>query len=142
MMISREVYSMNYDAVATMDQRAGRCEMDSHADTCVAGANCTVLEYTGRFATVEAAMVAATVVAEEAAAGGGRAPSWRGNRRGCDPPQPAAAEAAEDSHCPAAPGVPLRRGPAQRGVLSLRLITCEGQLWPAQVAAQLAENLH
>jgi hypothetical protein len=54
MMISREVYSMNYDAVATMDQRAGRCEMDSHADTCVAGANCTVLEYTGRFATVEA----------------------------------------------------------------------------------------
>ena len=54
MMISREVYSMNYDAVVTTDQRAGRCEMDSHADTCVAGANCTVLEYTGRFATVEA----------------------------------------------------------------------------------------
>ena len=54
MMISREVYSMNYEAVGHMDQRAGRCEMDSHADTCVAGANCTVLEYTGRFATVEA----------------------------------------------------------------------------------------
>ena len=51
---SREVYSMNYEAVSTMDQRAGRCEMDSHADTCVAGANCTILEYTGRFATVEA----------------------------------------------------------------------------------------
>ena len=28
--------------------------MDSHADTCVAGNNCTVLEYTGRNATVEA----------------------------------------------------------------------------------------
>jgi hypothetical protein len=54
MMISREVYSMNYEAVSMMDQRAGRCEMDSHADTCVAGANCTILEYTGRFATVEA----------------------------------------------------------------------------------------
>ena len=54
MMISREVYSMNYEAVGKMDQRAGRCEMDSHADTCVAGSNCTVLEYTGRFATVEA----------------------------------------------------------------------------------------
>ena len=28
--------------------------MDSHADTCVAGSNCVVLEYTGRYATVEA----------------------------------------------------------------------------------------
>ena len=32
----------------------GRCEMDSHADTYVAGNNCIVLEYTGRYATVEA----------------------------------------------------------------------------------------
>ena len=28
--------------------------MDSHADTCVAGSNCVVLEFTGRHATVEA----------------------------------------------------------------------------------------
>lgn len=28
--------------------------MDSHADTCVAGSNCVVLEYTGRMAEVEA----------------------------------------------------------------------------------------
>ena len=28
--------------------------MDSHADTCVAGSNCTVLEFTGRTAEVEA----------------------------------------------------------------------------------------
>ena len=28
--------------------------MDSHADTCVAGSNCIVLEFTGRHATVEA----------------------------------------------------------------------------------------
>ncbi|KAI2499408.1 hypothetical protein MHU86_15120 [Fragilaria crotonensis] len=34
--------------------RSGRCEMDSHADTCVAGSNCVVLEYTGRSAEVEA----------------------------------------------------------------------------------------
>ena len=32
----------------------GRCEMDSHADTCVAGSNCVILEYTGRTAEVEA----------------------------------------------------------------------------------------
>jgi hypothetical protein len=28
--------------------------MESHADTCVAGSNCIVLEFTGRNATVEA----------------------------------------------------------------------------------------
>jgi hypothetical protein len=28
--------------------------MDSHADSCVAGGNCVVLEYTGRSAEVEA----------------------------------------------------------------------------------------
>jgi hypothetical protein len=35
------------------EDRNGGCEMDSHADTCVAGNNCTVLEFTGRHATVE-----------------------------------------------------------------------------------------
>ena len=54
MMISNKVYSLNYDAIQHGDHRTGRCEMDSHADTCVAGSNCTVLEYTGRSATVEA----------------------------------------------------------------------------------------
>ena len=54
MMISSKVYSLNYDAIQHGDHRTGRCEMDSHADTCVAGSNCTVLEYTGRSATVEA----------------------------------------------------------------------------------------
>ena len=37
-----------------MGHHPGRCEMDSHADTCVAGSNCVVLEYTGRSAEVEA----------------------------------------------------------------------------------------
>ena len=53
-MISRAVYSVNYDAIRGESHRPGRCEMDSHADTCVAGSNCVVLEYTGRVAAVEA----------------------------------------------------------------------------------------
>ena len=53
-MVSKEVYSVNYDAILGDDHRTGRCEMDSHADTCVAGANCVVLELTGRTAEVEA----------------------------------------------------------------------------------------
>ena len=53
-MVSRAVYSINYDAIKGEGHRSGRCEMDSHADTCVAGNNCIVLEYTGRTAEVEA----------------------------------------------------------------------------------------
>lgn len=53
-MVSKEVYSVNYDAILGDGRRTGRCEMDSHADTCVAGANCVVLELTGRTAEVEA----------------------------------------------------------------------------------------
>jgi hypothetical protein len=53
-MISRAVYSVNYDAIRGASHRPGRCEMDSHADTCVAGSYCVVLEYTGRVAAVEA----------------------------------------------------------------------------------------
>jgi hypothetical protein len=53
-MVSREVYSVNYDAIRGEGHSSGRCEMDSHADTCVAGSNCVVLEYTGRSAEVEA----------------------------------------------------------------------------------------
>ena len=53
-MVSRAVYSVNYDAIQNDNHRAGRCEMDSHADTCVAGVNCVVLEYTRRMAEVEA----------------------------------------------------------------------------------------
>ena len=53
-MISRSVYSLNYDAIRGEGHRSGRCEMDSHADTCVAGSNCVILEYTGRTAEVEA----------------------------------------------------------------------------------------
>ena len=53
-MVSRTVYSVNYKAMQEPDHRSGRCEMDSHADTCVAGSNCVVLEYTGRTAEVEA----------------------------------------------------------------------------------------
>ncbi|KAI2492418.1 hypothetical protein MHU86_22127 [Fragilaria crotonensis] len=53
-MVSRAVYAVDYDAITKGDHRAGRCEMDSHADTCVAGGNCVVLEYSGRNATVEA----------------------------------------------------------------------------------------
>lgn len=29
-------------------KKVERCELDSHADTCVAGSNCVVLEYTGQ----------------------------------------------------------------------------------------------
>ena len=53
-MVSREVYSVDYNAIHGERHRSGRCEMDSHADTCVAGSNCVVLEYTGRSAEVEA----------------------------------------------------------------------------------------
>ena len=30
----------------------GRCEIDNHADTCVAGSNCTILQYTGKVCDV------------------------------------------------------------------------------------------
>ena len=53
-MVSRGIFALNYNVADTSESRQGRCEMDSHADTCVAGDNCTVLEYTGRNATVEA----------------------------------------------------------------------------------------
>ena len=54
-MLSRSVYSVNYKAMMhSADYRSGRCEMDSHADTCVAGSICVVLEHTGRKADVEA----------------------------------------------------------------------------------------
>ena len=53
-MVSRMVYAMNFEAIQGDSHRSGRCELDSHADTCVAGANCIVLEYTGRTAKVEA----------------------------------------------------------------------------------------
>jgi hypothetical protein len=33
---------------------SGPCELDSHADTCVAGANCLVLEYTDQVCSVSA----------------------------------------------------------------------------------------
>ncbi len=33
---------------------SGPCELDSHADTCVAGANCIVLEYTNHVCSVSA----------------------------------------------------------------------------------------
>ena len=53
-MVSRSVYSVNYNSIQGVDHRSGWCEMDSHADTCVAGSNCVVLEFTGRYAEVEA----------------------------------------------------------------------------------------
>ena len=53
-MVSSSVYSVNYDALQAADHRTGRCAMDSHADTCVAGSNCVVLEFIGRTAEVEA----------------------------------------------------------------------------------------
>jgi hypothetical protein len=53
-MVSSSVYSLNYDTLRAADHRAGRCEMDSHADTCVAGSNRAVLEFTGRTTDVEA----------------------------------------------------------------------------------------
>ena len=31
----------------------GRCELDSHADTIVAGANCIILQYTGKECSVQ-----------------------------------------------------------------------------------------
>ena len=52
-MVLRMVYAMNFKAIQSDSHRTGRCEMDSHADTCVAGANCVVLEYTGRTAKVK-----------------------------------------------------------------------------------------
>lgn len=54
-MILREVLDLtHHNTTINNDPRQGRCEMDSHADTCVAGNNCIVLEYTGHHATVEA----------------------------------------------------------------------------------------
>jgi hypothetical protein len=53
-MVSRAVYAVDYDTITRSGHRTGRCEMDSHADTCVAGGNCVVLKYTGRNAKVEA----------------------------------------------------------------------------------------
>ena len=53
-MVSRAVYSVDYNSIHAVGHRSGRCEMDSHADTCVAGRNCVVLEYTGRHAEVQA----------------------------------------------------------------------------------------
>ena len=50
-MISREVFSLKHNVAPEDDSRQGQCEMDSHANTCVAGNNCIVLEYTGRHAT-------------------------------------------------------------------------------------------
>ena len=52
-MLSRTVYAVNYDTITQGEHRSGRCEMDSYADTCVAGGNCVVLEYTGQNASVE-----------------------------------------------------------------------------------------
>jgi hypothetical protein len=52
-MVSRAVYTVNYDKITQGEHRTGRCDLDSHADTCVAGGNCVVLEYTGRNASVE-----------------------------------------------------------------------------------------
>ena len=34
--------------IASVSQVFGRCELDSHADTIVAGANCVILQYTGK----------------------------------------------------------------------------------------------
>jgi hypothetical protein len=53
-MVSMAVYAINYDTIHKGGHRVGRCEMDSHADTCVAGDNCVVLKYNGRYATIEA----------------------------------------------------------------------------------------
>ena len=53
-MLSMGVYAVNYDAIRGDGHHSGRCEMDSHADTCVAGSNCTMLELTERTANVEA----------------------------------------------------------------------------------------
>jgi hypothetical protein len=53
-MLSMAVYAVNYDAIRGDGHRSGRCEMDSHADTCVAGSNRVVLEFTGQTAEVEA----------------------------------------------------------------------------------------
>ena len=37
---------------STIQGHTGKCELDSHADTCVAGANFTILEFTGQVADV------------------------------------------------------------------------------------------
>ncbi len=49
--ISRTVYQRHYDHTTTI---SGRCELDSHTDTCVAGENCIVLEYTDQTVNVSA----------------------------------------------------------------------------------------
>jgi predicted metallo-beta-lactamase superfamily hydrolase len=49
--ISRTVYQRHYDHTTTI---SGRCELDSHTDTCIAGENCIVLEYTDQTVNVSA----------------------------------------------------------------------------------------
>ena len=45
---------MNFDIqYFDINEIRKRCEMDSHANTCVAGSNCVVLEFTGRTAEVK-----------------------------------------------------------------------------------------
>ena len=49
------LYSVCYhEATREANHCSGRYEIDLYADTCVAGSNCVVLEYTGRSAEVEA----------------------------------------------------------------------------------------
>ena len=53
--ISRRVSSAMVSAVKKRESApitSGRIELDSHADTIVAGANCTILEYTGKVCDV------------------------------------------------------------------------------------------
>jgi hypothetical protein len=52
-MVSRTVYAADYDTITQGEHQTGRCEMDSHADTCIAVADCVVLEYTGQNASAE-----------------------------------------------------------------------------------------
>ena len=35
------------------EQKFGRCELDSHANTIVAGSNCVILQYTGKGCNVK-----------------------------------------------------------------------------------------
>lgn len=42
-----------FDASQIAPNHEGRCEPDSHADTCVAGANCLLIEHTGRSVNVQ-----------------------------------------------------------------------------------------
>jgi hypothetical protein len=49
--ISRTAYQRHYDHTTTI---LGRCELDSHVDTCVAGENCIILGYTNQTVNVSA----------------------------------------------------------------------------------------